>query len=158
MVAWADWIGALFSGTGTNEWWISEVAGYHEKIPFDGIWIDMSEVSSFCIGSCGSSEREYGMTGLEPTFSSSTADSDPRHIEFPPYAVNNYHGELGGKTMSPNATHSDGTVQYDFHNVWGHQLLNATYHALLKIFPTKRPFIIGRSTFAGSGKVAGHWG
>ncbi|KAI1147086.1 glycoside hydrolase family 31 protein [Nemania diffusa] len=155
---WADWIGALFSGTGTNEWWISEVAGYHEKIPFDGIWIDMSEVSSFCIGSCGSSEREYGMTGLEPTFSSSTADSDPRHIEFPPYAVNNYHGELGGKTMSPNATHSDGTVQYDFHNVWGHQLLNATYHALLKIFPTKRPFIIGRSTFAGSGKVAGHWG
>lgn len=60
--------------------------------------------------------------------------------------------------MNPNATHNDGTVQYDFHNVWGYQLLNATYHALLNISPTKRPFIIGRSTFAGAGKVAGHWG
>ncbi|KAI1314130.1 glycoside hydrolase family 31 protein [Xylaria venustula] len=154
--AWADWIGGLFGGTATNQWWISEVAEYHTKIPFDGIWIDMSEVSSFCTGSCGSSERNYGSTVSKPTSSSDTADS--RNVEFPPYAINNYQGELGGKTLSPNATHGDGSIQYDFHNVWGHQLLNATYHALLNISPKKRPFIIGRSTFAGSGKVAGHWG
>ncbi|KAK5636861.1 hypothetical protein RRF57_012574 [Xylaria bambusicola] len=159
--AWADWIGALFSGTPANQWWISEVTGYHKKIPFDGIWIDMSEVASFCVGSCGSSERDYSFTALNSTSSSGTTGSslsDPRNVDFPPYAINNYHGELAGKTLSPNATHSDGTVQYDFHNVWGHQLLNATYHALLNISPKKRPFIIGRSTFAGSGRVAGHWG
>ena len=39
-----------------------------------------------------------------------------------------------------------------------HQILNATYQGLLSVFPGKRPFIIGRSTFAGSGKWAGHWG
>ena len=44
------------------------------------------------------------------------------------------------------------------HNLFGHQILNATYQALLGIFPGKRPFIIGRSTFAGSNKWAGHWG
>ena len=36
--------------------------------------------------------------------------------------------------------------------------MNATYQALIGLAPTKRPFIIGRSTFAGSGKWAGHWG
>ncbi|KAI0466290.1 glycoside hydrolase family 31 protein [Xylaria cf. heliscus] len=156
---WADWMGALFGGAGANQWWISEVTEYHKKIPFDGIWIDMNEVSSFCLGSCGSSER-VGLTGLTSS-SSVTAESvtvDTRNVEFPPYVVNNYHGELGGHTMSSNATNSDGTLQYDFHNVWGHQYLNATYHALLNISPKKRPFIIGRSTFAGSGRLAGHWG
>jgi len=51
-----------------------------------------------------------------------------------------------------------GTQEYDYHNLFGYQILNATYHALLGVFPTKRPFIIGRSTFAGSGRWAGHWG
>lgn len=121
----------------------------------------MSEVASFCSGSCGSSDREYDYTALELRSSSDIPDSsasDTRDVNFPPYAVNNYHGELAGKTLSPNATHSDGSIQYDFHNVWGYQLLNATYHALLNISPKKRPFIIGRSTFAGSGRLAGHWG
>ncbi|KAI8629829.1 glycoside hydrolase family 31 protein [Xylariaceae sp. FL1651] len=164
---WADWVGAVFGCSNTNNWWISEVTEYHKKIPFDGIWIDMSEVSSFCSGSCGSSERNESVKGLEQRSSSSLADSVPihanstpdvRNINSPPYAINNYQSALAGKTLSPNATHNDGTVQYDFHNLWGHQLLNATYHALLNVFPTKRPFIIGRSTFAGSGSVAGHWG
>ncbi|KAI1174868.1 glycoside hydrolase family 31 protein [Nemania sp. FL0916] len=157
---WADWIGALFGGPPTNQWWISEVTEYHKKIPFDGIWIDMSEASSFCIGSCGSDMRDYGVTRPELPTSNAGASStnDTRNLNFPPYAINNYNGELAGHTVSPNATHSDGSVQYDFHNVWGYQLLNATYHALLNISPTKRPFIIGRSTFAGAGKVAGHWG
>ena len=66
--------------------------------------------------------------------------------------------DLAVHAVSPNATHSDGTQEYDVHNLFGHQILNATYHALLAIAPTKRPFIIGRSTFAGSGTVAGHWG
>lgn len=26
---------------------------YHNKIGFDGAWIDMSEAASFCVGSCG---------------------------------------------------------------------------------------------------------
>ena len=60
--------------------------------------------------------------------------------------------------VSPNATHHGGVLEYDTHNLFGHQILNATYNALLSVFPRKRPFIIGRSTFAGSGKWAGHWG
>ncbi len=60
--------------------------------------------------------------------------------------------------VSPNATHHGRVLEYDVHNLFGHQILNATYHALLALVPTRRPFIIGRSTFAGSGRWAGHWG
>lgn len=45
-----------------------------------------------------------------------------------------------------------------FLTLYRHQILNATYHGLLAVFPGKRPFLIGRSTFAGSGKWTGHWG
>ena len=44
-----DWL----SG-GAGEWWKNEMVTWHGKVAFDGAWIDMSEVSSFCAGSCGS--------------------------------------------------------------------------------------------------------
>ncbi|KAI1823241.1 glycoside hydrolase family 31 protein [Xylaria intraflava] len=158
---WPDWVGAALIGTETQEWWTSEFIGYHKKIPFDGIWIDMSEVSSFCVGSCHSDTRDYGYPGSKLLSLPDTAypsTDDVRDINTPPYAIQNYNGALAGKTMSPNATHGNGSPEYDFHNLYGYQLLNGTYHALLGVFPTKRPFIIGRSTFAGAGRVAGHWG
>lgn len=43
-----DWRAA-----GTQAWWTNELMMWHENVAFDGIWIDMSEVSSFCVGSCG---------------------------------------------------------------------------------------------------------
>jgi len=179
---------------------------FHGNIPFDGIWIDMSEASSFCVGSCGS--NNVTMNPVHPPFSlpgdpgaliynypegfnltnateassasaaaaaQSSANPPPattatpnylvttltpgvRNVNHPPYVINNVQGDLAVHAVSPNATHHDGVEEYDVHNLFGHQILNATYHALLSIFPTKRPFIIGRSTFAGSGTLAGHWG
>jgi alpha-glucosidase len=93
-----------------------------------------------------------------PSFHRSTPTPGGRNINWPPYAVNNFHGDLAVHAISPNATHHGGYLQYDFHNLFGHQILNATYQALLKIHEGKRPFIIGRSTFTGSGQWAGHWG
>lgn len=200
-----DWIGAMSNDTGANRWWTSEFLGYYDNVKFDGIWIDMSEVSSFCVGSCGSANLTLnpvhppfqlpGEPGNEvttfpegfnitnatevststsatpettiTTATSSTSTSylrttptpGARNINYPPYTINNFQGvDLAVHAVSPNATHHGGTLEYDFHNVYGHQILNATYQALLEVFPGKRPFIIGRSQFAGSGKWAGHWG
>lgn len=180
---------------------------YHKKVAIDGIWIDMSEVASFCLGSCGSgnlsmnpSHPPFALPG-EPTnviydypegfeltnkteaaaassASSSqaaaapTASSSPvsylrttptpgvRNVNYPPYVLNHDQEghDLNSHAVATNATHSDGVQEYDVHNLFGHQILNATYHGLLKVDESKRPFIIGRSTFAGSGKWAGHWG
>lgn len=108
----------------------------------------------------------YGQgTDTAPAVSSATTSylrttptPGSRNVNWPPYAINNFHGDLGVHAVSPNATHHGGYLEYDFHNLFGHQVLNATYQALLKVKPGKRPFIIGRSTFPGSGKWAGHWG
>ena len=93
-----------------------------------------------------------------PNYLRTTPTPGVRNINYPPYEIANIQGELASKAISPNATHADGTLEYDVHNLYGHQILNATYYALLSVFPGKRPFIIGRSTFAGSGMFAGHWG
>jgi alpha-glucosidase len=212
----SEYIGAVWPGytvypdwhnPKTNEFWADEIVEYHKKVAIDGIWIDMNEVSSFCVGSCGS--RNLSMNPSHPPFalpgepgniiydypegfeltnkteaaaavsasssqaaaaatggSSSTSylrttpTAGVRNIEYPPYVINHDQAghDLNVHAVSPNATHYDGVQEYDVHNLWGHQILNATYHGLLKVDEKKRPFIIGRSTFAGSGKWAGHWG
>ncbi|KAK4551864.1 hypothetical protein LTR86_010860 [Recurvomyces mirabilis] len=189
-------------------WWTRSLQGHHDNVPWDGIWIDMSEVSSFCVGSCGT--HNLSLNPVHPSFglpgepgsvvygypegfnitnateaaaassanaaqaSSASAANPPstattpyfvstvtpgvRNVNQPPYVINNINGDLAVHAVSPNATHVDGIEEYDVHNLFGHQILNATYQALLSVIPDKRPFIIGRSTFAGSGKWAGHWG
>ena len=201
-----DWL-----GPGANQWWIDEMKTYHSKVAFDGAWIDMSEVSSFCVGSCGSGNitlnpvhpgfqlpgepgaviynypEGFNLTNATEAASAASASSSQaaaasssagadsasststsylrtiptpgvRDINHPPYVINNIQGDLAVHAVSPNASHHDGTLEYDVHNLFGHQILNATYQALLAAIPGKRPFIIGRSTFSGSGKWAGHWG
>lgn len=207
-----DWVGdslGATNGSGAFSWWRNEVSSWYQNVSFDGIWIDMSEVSSFCVGSCGSGnvslnpvhppfllpgEPGNGVFGYPEGFnltnateaaaassasasqasaSSATATSSAstttsylrttptpgvRNVNYPPYVINHISGDLAVHAVSPNATHHGGAQEYDFHNLFGHQILNATYHGLLDTLPSKRPFIIGRATFAGSGKWAGHWG
>ncbi|KAK9241386.1 glycosyl hydrolases family 31-domain-containing protein [Lipomyces kononenkoae] len=201
-----DWL-----APGTQDWWSKAMVDWHKNVPFDGIWLDMNEVSSFCVGSCGS--QNYTQNPVHPPFNvggpatsfplgfnitnstdipyynsiwytythtpepsttatttstSTTVSTNPMNtkapgkgnINYPPYAINHQQGnhDLAGHAVSPNATHADGTVEYDVHNLWGYGITNATYHALLEVFPDKRPFIVSRSSFPGSGKWTSHWG
>jgi alpha-glucosidase len=199
-----DWM----SSKGAS-WWINEMMEWYKEVPYSGFWLDMNEVSSFCIGSCGTGNvtlnpvhppfslpgevgnvvydypegfnitngteaasasagasaqaAEQSATAVEEATSTSYLRTEPtgaRNVNYPPYVINHVQAgaDLAVHAVSPNATHANGMEEYDVHNVWGHQIINATYHGLLSVFPGKRPFIIGRSTFAGSGKWAGHWG
>jgi alpha-glucosidase len=212
----SEYIGAVWPGytvwlsNQSVSWWTDSLKEWYAKLPIDGIWIDMSEVSSFCVGSCGTGNLSLnpvhppfalpGEPGAKiftypegfnltnsteaaiasslsasqassiapatmppstatPTYFPSTIPTaGVRNVNYPPYVINHIQGDLAVHAMSPNATHVGGVEEYDIHNLFGHQILNATYQALLEVIPGKRPFIIGRSTFAGSGKWAGHWG
>ncbi|KAF7712730.1 Alpha-glucosidase [Penicillium ucsense] len=216
----STYIGAVWPGytvfpdwhsPNATKYWSNELVEWHDKIAFDGIWIDMSEVSSFCVGSCGSGKLSqnpvhppfslpgepgnvifdypegFNLTNATEAASASAgaasqasaaaqsagnapATTTPylrttptpgvRNVNYPPYVINHVQSghDLAVHAVSPNATHSDGVQEYDVHSLFGHSIVRATYEGLLKVFPTKRPFIIGRSTFAGTGKWAGHWG
>jgi alpha-glucosidase len=212
----SQYIGAVWPGytvfpdwmaSNAVSWWVKEMVEWYKEVPFSGFWLDMSEVSSFCVGSCGTGNvtlnpvhppfslpgemgniiygypEGFNVTNATEAASASAAASAQaaamstaqasstttsylrtvatpgvRNINHPPYVINNVQGDLAVHAVSPNATHANGMAEYEVHNLFGHQIINATYQGLLSVFPGKRPFIIGRSTFAGSGKYAGHWG
>jgi alpha-glucosidase len=205
---WGDWL-----VPSTQRWWTNEIVMWHNGTPFDGIWIDLSEASSFCAGSCGngrltenpvhppfllpgdpltfdfiypesfnvSNATEAASAAAASASQASALSASPilpaatttaqgrteptpgvRNLNYPPYVINHVQAghALGKSAIAPNATHNDqyNTTEYEMHNLFGLQISNATYYALIELFPGKRPFTVGRSVFAGSGKTTSHWG
>lgn len=76
-------------------------------------------------------------------------------VNNPPYAINNAGKELPLFTrISPmDAFHHMGITEYNAHNLYGHMEAITTHQALCTIHPEKRPFVLSRSTFPGSGKI-----
>ncbi|KAI3404710.2 hypothetical protein KGF56_002478 [Candida oxycetoniae] len=189
----------------------NQLAAWYEEVAFDGLMTDENEISSFCVGSCGSGKisdnpvRRASTPAAEQAFplgfnvtnateysainasyyatakllspsstvssllsSSATTSLDGHNtlkpgkgnINYPPYAINNAQSDhdLATHAVAMNATHHDGTVMYDVRNIYGFLQNKAIYRGLVELHPNKRPFIIGRSTFAGSGKYVGTWG
>ncbi|KAJ2642413.1 hypothetical protein IW137_002732, partial [Coemansia sp. RSA 1287] len=148
-----DWFAA-----NTSEWWSDELQRYFDMLPIDGMWIDMNEPASFCTGSCGSNRP----MNEEPTLPwLSTAPhrfiNKTNRMLVPPYAINNHELELSDKTVETTAIHATGVTEYHVHNLYGHMESRATRDFLLAYRRNQRPFILSRSTFAGSGALVSHW-
>lgn len=124
-----------FSDEVTHEWWYENLQRFHEKVPFDGLWIDMNEPSNFVDGS--------------------TESCPSNSLENPPYTPGVLGGLLRSKTVCASAQQKLST-HYNLHSVYGLMEAKATASALKRILG-KRPFIISRSTFPSQGLYSGHW-
>lgn len=124
----------------STEYWFRQLKKFHEAIGFDGIWLDMNEVTSLCDGECRLNS------------SSNSLNFDPNN---PPYKPLNGGEPLYLHTISLSAKQYISTV-YNLHNLYGWSETKATRIAMDKIL-NKRSLIITRSTFASSGKFAAHW-
>jgi alpha-glucosidase (family GH31 glycosyl hydrolase) len=61
------------------------------------------------------------------------------------------------KTLSPEMLHYGKLFHKDVHNLYGMMDSIYTYYAIKDRLKKALPFIISRSTFAGSGRFAFHW-
>ncbi|NXK88246.1 MGA protein, partial [Formicarius rufipectus] len=125
-----------FTNPECTSWWVQECKLFHDTVPYDGIWIDMNEVSSFIKGS-----------------KKGCAQND---LNYPPYTPRIVDRVMFSKTLCMDAQQKWGK-HYDVHSLYGYTMGISTRKAIETVFPGKRSFIISRSTFMGSGKQAGHW-
>ncbi|XP_071422109.1 sucrase-isomaltase, intestinal [Pithys albifrons albifrons] len=125
-----------FTNPECTSWWVQECKLFHDTVPYDGIWIDMNEVSSFVKGSKKGCEQN--------------------DLNYPPYTPRILDRVMFSKTLCMDAEQKWGK-HYDVHSLYGYSMGISTQKAIQTVFPGKRSFIISRSTFMGSGKQAGHW-
>ncbi|XP_046352773.2 lysosomal alpha-glucosidase-like isoform X1 [Haliotis rufescens] len=119
------------------EYWTTVVKTFQDSVKFDGMWIDMNEISNFVTGST---------TGCSLT----------DRYEHPPYLPGVKGGSLRFTTICASAKQYLSRT-YNVHNLYGLGETYASYQALLAARPGKRPFIISRSTFPSQGHFGGHW-
>ncbi|KAM4771410.1 sucrase-isomaltase, intestinal [Rhinophrynus dorsalis] len=134
------WPGVTVFPDYTNEactrWWVNECKEFHNQVKYDGIWIDMNEVSNFVRGS-----------------NKGCADNN---LNYPPYTPAILDRVLYSKTVCMDAKQAWGS-HYDVHSLYGYSMCLSTEEAIKAVFPGKRSIIFSRSTFAGAGKYSGHW-
>uniref|UniRef100_A0A0D9UWE3 Galactose mutarotase N-terminal barrel domain-containing protein n=1 Tax=Leersia perrieri TaxID=77586 RepID=A0A0D9UWE3_9ORYZ len=142
-------------------WWIDEVRRFHELVPVDGLWIDMNEASNFCTGKCEIPKDH--LCPLPNTTTPWVCCLDCKNLtntrwDEPPYKINasGQTARLGFNTIATSATHYNGILEYNAHSLYGFSQAIATHQALQGL-QGKRPFILTRSTFVGSGAYAAHW-
>lgn len=124
-----------FSYQVTHEWWYDNLKRFHEKVPFDGLWIDMNEPSNFLDGS--------------------TKGCPSNSLENPPYTPGILGGLLRAKTVCATAKQK-ASLHYNIHSLYGLMEAKASACALKRILG-KRAFVISRSTFPSQGMYSGHW-
>ncbi|XP_064228866.1 LOW QUALITY PROTEIN: probable maltase-glucoamylase 2 [Aotus nancymaae] len=124
-----------YSNPVCTEWWIDQVTNFHNRLEFDGVWIEMNEVSSL---------------------HQASDQCESNTLNFPPFTPRVLDRVLFARTLCMD-TEFQGGLHYDFHSLYGYSMARATDLALKNIFTDKRSFILSRSTFAGSGKFAAHW-
>jgi len=110
----------------------------HKLLPFDGLWLDMNELSSFCNGVCYQKQAPARPIKTNLKYTPTGKDLEWQN------------------TVALDAQHKNGDYQLDTHSISGISEIKATNEWFTNSLKT-RTFIIERSSSVGLGKWASRW-
>lgn len=123
-----DW----FQGTAqTDIWWRTLLMYFRQSIKFDGIWLEMNEIESFCDGPCTLSQ-----TPQQPIQNSLLYIPGGRSLE--------------EQTISIDGQHGNDFLTLDTHNLFATMQTKATWQYFN--YQQERGFVISRSGSQGIGQ------
>ena len=123
-----------FTHPKAESYWSKQLKSYHDKVPYDGIWLDMNEPSNFYDG------QKNGCTNSS--------------LDKPPY-IPGLWNNINSKTVCMSAKQYLGP-HIALHNMYALYETRATHNSLAAI-RGKRPFIISRASVTGFGQWGNHW-
>ena len=140
--------------------WRQALLDLHKQAPFDGLWIDMNDISNFCDGECPPDNID-DIDNIDNIDNIDSTDyHNPKEFDNLPYVPG---GDLNHKTVSVTGYHHATTEyenkyrkQYFTHNFWALQETRATNN-FFELDLKRRPFILSRSNFPGTGRIGSIW-
>jgi len=169
-----------------HELWLNKLTADYWAVIYDGVVLDMNEITAECNGECLDGPKNAQTPALpidlflkapveffvnnntDTTFwYMSEADQSQESTWYLPFIFGYKHGRYDYKTLSLNGTVEYNNMtyqQYNTHNLYGHMQSMATHNFFTNKTQTKpipttdeRPFVVSRSTAPGSGAYTGHW-
>jgi alpha-glucosidase (family GH31 glycosyl hydrolase) len=145
----------------TTSYWVNQLTTFYKAVPYDGLWIDMNEVSNFADPLAKSQVCVVDETTAR--LSCKMVDENNKY-DNPPWEPP-VPGPLGGRTLPMSSIHTvtDAATgiqtiypEYNTHNLHGLMESIATRKAV-ETNTQKRPFVLSRSTTLSSGRYTAHW-
>ncbi|PRW45700.1 alpha-glucosidase isoform A [Chlorella sorokiniana] len=158
-----------------DTYWRELLRSWPNGSEWSGLWLGMNEASNFCSGDICEmatpealvNQRSEPITECQllclATLDAGLSPAQTRLV-LPPYAIANglTAEELNTKSLSVLASHApingSAVLEYNAHNLYGLTQAKATREAAIAIKGgSRRPFLVSRSTFLGSGAYAAMW-
>ncbi|XP_076463036.1 putative maltase-glucoamylase 2 [Babylonia areolata] len=144
----------------TRKVWKDLIVKHHKNLTFDGLWIDMNEPSNF-----GTNEQKpwNWPEDARPYWSLQCGNNRWDEPNYRPLAAHLYDTKdkrkrISDKTLCMNGVQGQHNEyrHYDVHSLYGWSQTRVSLESA-RAATGERSVVISRSTFAGSGKYAGHW-
>ena len=134
-----QWPGAVhfidFSHPNSSQFWYKNLLELHNELDYDGIWLDMNEVSSFSQGEYNvSAEINFNSLGQYYHQDGFPGSCLNQFREFPFLPHNQC---LNSRSIDINVKHFDGSSELNFHNFYCLPQTIETYNHLSNIRNTK---------------------